>query len=123
MVRCIIVSTHTSHTASMVSSDRPSVPIISLASSYHALSKLLFVWGVFSSLVRGRIEGNTRFAFAEALMKRTKLTDGGDFLLRIAGEGGINPCGLPLQTIKLPDLSEMGRSYYLKRKGENENEA
>jgi len=87
MVRCIIVSIHTGHTASMVSSDRPSVPIISWASSYHALSKLLFVWSVFPSFVRGRIEGNTRFAFAEALMKRMKLADNDDFLLMIAGTG------------------------------------
>ena len=81
------MSIHTGHTASLVSSDRPSVPISSLASSYHALSKLLFVRGIFPSFVRGRIEGNTRFASAEALMKRMKLADNDDFLLMIAGTG------------------------------------
>ena len=123
MVRCIVVSTHTGYTVSMVSSDRPLAPIISLTSSDQALRKLLVIWGVFPYLVRRRIEGSKSFAFAETLMKRMKLADSGDFLLMIAGTGGINPSGMQLQCIKLPDLSETGRSYHLKRRGENESEA
>lgn len=91
MVRCIIVSTHTGYTAFMVSSGRPLVPIISLTSSDQALRKLLLIWGIFSYLVRSRRAGNKSFAFAEALMKRMKPADRGDFLLMIAGTAGDQP--------------------------------
>ena len=73
MVRCIIVSTHTGYTASRISSDRPSAPMISLTSSGQGLRKLLIIRDVFPYLVRSRIEGNKSFAFAEALMKRMTL--------------------------------------------------
>ena len=91
MVRCIIVSTHTGYTAFMVSSGRPLVPIISLTSSDQALRKLLLIWGIFSYLVRSRMAGNKSFAFAEALMKRMKPADRGDFLLMIAGTAEDQP--------------------------------
>jgi len=62
-----------------------------LTSSDQALRKLLLIWGIFSYLVRSRMAGNKSFAFAEALMKRMKPADRGDFLLMIAGTAGDQP--------------------------------
>lgn len=89
MIRCIVVVTQSGCTASVVSSDRPSAPVIALTSSSRVLKKLRLLWGVYPHLVSSRPEVNKRIAFAETLMKRLNLAGSGDFMLMVRGIGQI----------------------------------
>ena len=88
MVRCIVVETRTGRTASVISSDRPSSPIITLTPSDHVQRRLQLLWGVVPLLIGGR-----RFAveksitFAERYMKGLKLAKSGDYILMVRGIG------------------------------------
>jgi pyruvate kinase len=87
MIRCIVVVTQSGCTASVVSSDRPSAPIIALTSSEQVVKRLQLLWGVYPHLVNSGLEVKNRIAFAESLMKGLKLAGSGDFMLMVRGIG------------------------------------
>ncbi len=88
MVRCIVVETRTGRTAFVISSDRPSSPIIALTPSEQVLRRLQLLWGVVPHLIGGsRFQVDKSIAFAETFMKRLKLAKDGDYLLMVRGIG------------------------------------
>lgn len=88
MVRCVLVETRTGRTASVVSSDRPSSPIIILTPSLRVLQKLQLLWGAVPQLVRaGNFEVDKSMALAESYMKGLKLAKSGDYMLLVRGIG------------------------------------
>jgi len=89
MVRCIVVVTRSGRTASVVSSDRPSAPILVLTQSERILLRLQLLWGVVPLLVSSKLEVDKRMAFAEDYMKGLKLANSGDYLLMVRGIGGM----------------------------------
>ena len=80
-VRCIIVPTRSGSAAYMVSSDRPSSPVIALTSSEKVLKRLLLIWGVHPYYTDSKYDIRESLAYAEAFMKRLKLAGRGDYLL------------------------------------------
>jgi pyruvate kinase len=88
MVRCVVVETRTGRTASVVSSDRPSAPIIALTPSAQVQRRLQLLWGVVPHHVRGmRFEVDKSIAYAESFMKGLKLARRGDTMLMVRGIG------------------------------------
>ena len=87
MVRCIVVVTRSGLTASIVSSDRPSSPIIVLTVSTQVLRRLQLYWGVVPLLTSSKLEVGERITFAEAYMKGLKLANSGDYMLMVRGIG------------------------------------
>jgi len=88
MVRCIVVETRTGRTAFVISSDRPSSPIIVLTPSEQVLRRLQLLWGVVPYLMGGnRFQVDKSLAFTESLMKRLKLAKSGDYQLMVRGIG------------------------------------
>jgi pyruvate kinase len=88
MVRCIIVETRTGRTASIISSDRPSSPIVALTPSEQVLRKLQLFWGVVPHLMGGSgFQVVKSLAFVESRMKRLKLAKSGDYQLLVRGIG------------------------------------
>lgn len=89
MVRCVVVETRTGRTAFVVSSDRPSAPIIALTPSDRVLRKLTLLWGVVPIRVSGGrfFEVGRSIAIAESFMKKLRLAKGGDYLVMVRGIG------------------------------------
>ncbi len=88
MVRCIVAETRTGRTAFVVSSDRPSAPIIALTPSVPVLRRLELLWGVVPNLMAGRrFRVEKSIAFAEKFMMGLKLAKSGDYLLMVRGIG------------------------------------
>jgi len=87
MVRCIVVVTRSGRTASVVSADRPSAPILVLTQSERVLLRLQLLWGVVPLLVSSKLAVDRRMAFAEAYMKGLKLASSGDYMLMVRGIG------------------------------------
>ncbi len=88
MVRCVVVETRTGRTASVISSDRPSAPIITLTPSDRVLHRLQLLWGVVPRLVPGKMfRVDKSISHAATLMKKFKLASKGDYLLLVRGIG------------------------------------
>jgi len=88
MVRCIVVETRTGRTASVISSDRPSSPIITLTPSEQVLRRLQLFWGVVPLLIGGRrFAVEKSIATAEKFMMGRKLAKPGDYMLMVRGIG------------------------------------
>lgn len=87
MVRCVLVETRTGRTALVISSDRPSAPIIALTPSIRVLHKLQLLWGVVPRLISDRIELKRSISSAESYMKGLHLAGSGDYLLLVRGIG------------------------------------
>jgi pyruvate kinase len=88
MVRCIVVETRTGRTAFVISSDRPSSPIIVLTPYDRVLRRLQLLWGVVPHLISGsRFKVEKSIAYAESFMKGLKLAGSGDYLLMVRGIG------------------------------------
>ena len=88
MARCIVVETRTGRTASIISSDRPSSPIIALTPSEQVLRRLQLLWGVVPLLIGGRrFAVEKTMAYAEKFMKGLRLAKPGDHLLLVRGIG------------------------------------
>jgi pyruvate kinase len=88
MVRCIIVETRTGRTAFVISSDRPSSPIIALTPSERVLRRLQLLWGVVPYLMGGsHFKVDKSLGFVENLMKKLKLAKSGDYQIMVRGIG------------------------------------
>jgi len=88
MVRCIVVETRTGRTAFVISSDRPSSPIIVLTPSDRVLRRLQLLWGVVPHLISGnRFQVEKSISYAELFMKGLRLAGSGDYLLMVRGIG------------------------------------
>lgn len=88
MVRCIVVETRTGRTAFVVSSDRPSAPVIALTPSDRVLRRLQLLWGVVPRRINGsRFEVGKSISFAESFMKGLRLAKAGDTLIMVRGIG------------------------------------
>ena len=88
MVRCIVVETRTGRTAAVISSDRPSAPIIALTPSEQIVRKLQLIWGVVTHPVgNSGFEVDKSIALAGSFMKERKLANSGDYLLLVRGIG------------------------------------
>ncbi len=88
MVRCVLVETRTGRTASVVASDRPSSPILTLTPSLAVLRRLLLFWGVVPNLAAGKLFAVEKsLAFAESFMRKHDLAKKADYMLMVRGIG------------------------------------
>jgi pyruvate kinase len=83
-VRALVIRSHTGHTARMVSSERPSAPIVSLSTSPRTCRRLALAWGV---LPRHATDDQLAdvLTVAPELVRDLKLAEAGQFVLLVTG--------------------------------------
>ncbi|UCF19725.1 MAG: pyruvate kinase [Gemmatimonadota bacterium] len=81
----IITYTNSGHTARVVSSRRPPVPILAVTSSARVQRQLAMVWGVLPVLCRESLSEDNMRAVARAELLRTGLAGPGDRVVVTAG--------------------------------------
>ena len=89
--KCIICPTHSGRTARLISNFRPSLPIIAMSPSNHAIRKTCFYWGVtsYKTPEQGSLSGTCYNALREA--KEHGCVDKGDLVVITAGDPQTSP--------------------------------
>jgi pyruvate kinase len=85
--KSIFVLTRSGYTARMVSSDRPSAPIIALTQSERVLRQINLLWGVYPHLTRKALPVREYLKEGEAILKRLKLARKGEYAIMLWGMG------------------------------------
>ncbi len=85
MVHCVFVLTASGYTARMVSSDRPSAPIMALTHSETIARRMILLWGVYPHCVRKSFSTQDHLSYGENILKKKHLAKKGDFVIMVSG--------------------------------------
>jgi len=84
MVRSVFVVTKTGYTARIISSDRPSAPIITFAVSERVRQKLNLLWGIYPFYIKDDTKSVDYLNDGEELLKKLGLAKEGDYTLFVS---------------------------------------
>jgi pyruvate kinase len=85
MVRSIFVLTRSGTTARIISSDRPSAPILAFTNSPEVARRMQLFWGVCPHVTGKKASPHDCLAEGEALILEKKLAKQGDYVIMISG--------------------------------------
>jgi pyruvate kinase len=85
MVRCVFIYTASGYTAEIISSGRPSAPVIALTRSLAVARRLHLYWGVYPQLLKRNVSRTEHLAQGVRGLKRLNLAKRGDYILMISG--------------------------------------
>jgi pyruvate kinase len=86
-VRSIFVLTKTGTTARIISSDRPSAPILAFTHSAQVARRMQLFWGVCPHVLTKTWSPETCLDEGESIIKKKRLARSGDFVIMISGLG------------------------------------
>jgi pyruvate kinase len=84
MVRAVFVVTKTGYTARIISSDRPSAPILTFAVSKNVRQRLNLLWGIYPYAINDDTNAIEHINIGEEYLKKLELANTGDYTLFVS---------------------------------------